>query len=432
VRTFYLILVTQTLSLVGSQMSGVALGIYVYTTTGKITPLLLVSFFNELPGMLGSSFAGVLVDRWDRRRVMLLADAGQAAVTVLLLAGFVSGRFELWMLYAAALAQGCFAILQSPAQNAAFTLLVPEDRRDRANGIREMAHPLAGVFAPALAGMLYAVAGVQGVIAVDLLTFGVAVAAIWAVTIPRPPVTAEGLAAAGGWLSELLGGLRYIVRRPGLFHFLFYEATLYFLLNGPLSLVLPYIIALTGSETLAGALLGVMSLGALAGAGLLAVKGRVHRRMATLLAGMAFCGVMFLFFGVGRSIWVLGVSLFLIMAPLPVEGALGVSMLQSKVPPDLQGRVFAVRDQLGYIGATLSFLLVGPLVDRVLEPAVGGPGWETVAPLVGDAPGSGMGLLLVITGALIIIVTGVAALMPEVRHLETRQPDYDGAPALLE
>jgi hypothetical protein len=87
---------------------------------------------------------------------------------------------------------------------------------------------------------------------------------------------------------------------------------------------------------------------------------------------------------------------------------------------------------LGYIGATLSFLLVGPLVDRVLEPAVGGPGWETVAPLVGDAPGSGMGLLLVITGALIISVTGVAALMPEVRHLETRQPDYDGAPARLE
>ena len=417
-RDFYRIVLTQTLSLLGSRMSAVALGIYVFTTTGQATPLLLVSFFAELPGMLGSSLAGVMVDRWDRRRVMMLADAGQAAASLFLLIAFTTGRFELWMLYAASLAQGVFAIFQGPAQSAAFTLLVPETRRDRANGIREMAFPLAGVAAPALAGALYPLAGVAGIILVDLLTFGVAVAAIWGARIPRPPVSPEGLAVTGGLLAELQGGLRYIARMPGLLAFLLYEMTIYFLLNGSLALDLPYVISRTESEAIAGVLLGLTSLGALIGATLVAVKGRVYRRMAVLLAGIAFSGVMFLFFGTAHAPLRLGLSMFLIFIPLPIEGALATSVLQTRVPPDIQGRVFAVREQLGYLGATLSFLLVGPLIDRVLEPAVGGPRWDAVAPLVGDTPGSGMGLLLVVTGVLILAVTALAALNPRVRRLD--------------
>jgi hypothetical protein len=140
--------------------------------------------------------------------------------------------------------------------------------------------------------------------------------------------------------------------------------------------------------------------------------------MAVLLAGIAFSGAMFLVFGAAHAPLWLGISMFLIFLPLPVEGALATSVLQTRVPPDVQGRVFAVRDQLGYLGATLSFLLVGPLVDHVLEPAVGGPRWDVVAPLVGDTPGSGMGLLLVATGALILIVTALAALNPRVRRLD--------------
>jgi hypothetical protein len=112
------------------------------------------------------------------------------------------------------------------------------------------------------------------------------------------------------------------------------------------------------------------------------------------------------------------------MIPLPIEGALATSILQTKIPPDMQGRIFAVRDQLGYLGATASFLLVGPLVDHVLEPAVGGPGWQAVAPLVGSEPGSGMGLLLVVVGVLILAATILAALNPGVRKLEARLPDY--------
>jgi hypothetical protein len=168
----------------------------------------------------------------------------------------------------------------------------------------------------------------------------------------------------------------------------------------------------------AGFILGVESLGALAGASLLAAKGRVERRMTVLLVGMAFSGAMIVIFGTAHAAVWLGASLFLLMMPLPVEGGLATSILQTRVPPDMQGRVFAVREQLGYLGATTSFLLVGPVIDRVLEPAVGGPRWDVVAPLVGDTPGSGMGLLIVLAGLLIVAATALAALNPRVRRLD--------------
>src|SRR5690606_36424183 len=95
-RTFYFLVITQTLSIIGSRMTGVALGIRVYTETGNAAPLLLFSFFNELPAMLGSSFAGVFVDRWNRKRVLVLSDSGQALGSLLLLISFSTVQFQLW------------------------------------------------------------------------------------------------------------------------------------------------------------------------------------------------------------------------------------------------------------------------------------------------------------------------------------------------
>jgi hypothetical protein len=80
---------------------------------------------------------------------------------------------------------------------------------------------------------------------------------------------------------------------------------------------------------------------------------------------------------------------------------------------------------LGYLGATLSFLSIGPLVDRVLEPAVGSPGWSKFAPIVGSEPGAGMGLLLVIVGLVILVLTGLIYALPAIRKLEANLPDYE-------
>ncbi len=428
VVTFYALLVTQTLSLIGSRMTTVALGIWVYTTTGQTTPLLLTAFFTELPGMLGAGLAGVLVDRWSRKSVMILADVGQALGSLLLLASFVSGAFQLWHLYAVSLLQGIFAVFQGPAERATVTLLIPEQHRERANAIMQMAFPLAGVLAPVVTGLIYGVVGVTGVIAVDLATFLVAGSVVSVLTIPRPPVSEEGQAGRGNLLAELRGGLRYLRRRRPLLIFLLYMTLYNFLLNGPLDLSIPYLISLTGSEARAGLGLGIASAGALAGAALMTVLGGYRPRLRLFLFGALLNGLMFLMLGTARSFPLVSLALFLVVLPLPANGALFTSILQVKTPPDLQGRVFALESQLALLGSTVSFLLIGPLVDRVIQPRVGGPGWHWVAALVGSGPAAGIGLVLVVTGLLMLAATLLVFGVPSVRRMEAVLPDYESVP----
>lgn len=424
-RTFYLLLMTQGLSLVGSRMTAIGIGIWLYRETGNTTPLLLMTFFNELPAVFFGSLAGVLVDRWPRRRMLILADGGQALGTLLLLAAFLSGRFALWQLYLVALVQGLFVIFQGPAKDAAVTMLVPAGQRERANGLQEMVFPAASTAAPALAGLLYAVAGIASIVAVDMVTFVIAIAVVALLHIPNPQATAEGLAMQGRPWEQVIGAFAYLRQRRGLLWLVLYTAAMNFFLNGPLALAIPYMLARTGNETTMGTLMAVMSLGAFTGAALITAWGGRLPRMHTLLSGSLLTGVMFLFYGMAHRPLLLGASLFLLMVPLPAGNALLISLLQSKVAPDVQGRIFALVSQLGYLGATASFLLVGPLVDRWLEPAARRPAWAPLAPLVGQGEGAGMGLLLLITGLLILATTVVVYVNAGVRQVESRLPDYE-------
>lgn len=414
-HTFYFLVATQTLSMIGSRMTGIAVGIRVFTDTGDTAPLLLNAFFNELPAMLGSSFAGVLVDRWDRKRVLMLADAGQALGSLLLMLSFLSGHFQLWHLYAVALAQGTCAMFQGPAKDASTTMLVPENQRERANAIQAMSFPLAGVVAPALTGVIYVAVGIGGVILIDLLTFLIAVYAVYRIRIPNPTRSGEGESAQGTMLQEWRGGLRFLWARPALLGLVLYFTAMNFLLNGPLELALPYTITITGSETLSGLILAANSLGGVVGTAILAFWGGTRPRIHTFMPAMLLVGVMFLAFGTARSAALLAVSIFLLLLPLQAW-AIYTSVIQIKTPPDMQGRIFSIIGQLGYLGATASFLLTGPLVDNILEPRA-------------SNPGEGMGLLLVGTGTAILVLTMIVYALPAIRNLETTLPDYESLAA---
>jgi MFS transporter, DHA3 family, macrolide efflux protein len=408
-------------------MTSIGVGIWVFAETGRTAPLLLTSFFNELPGMLAGSLAGVIVDRWDRRRVMILADIGQVIGSLLLMISFLSGRFEVWHLYGVAFLQGIFSAFQGPAERAAVTMLVDENNRERANGIKETSFPLAGIFAPVLAGLLYTVVGIAGIILIDLTTFLVAVAILLYIHIPHPEHSEHGLAALGGFWKEALGALRYVTKRRALWKFMLFTAFITFMLNGPLDLTLPYLILLTNSEKIAGSIISVTSLGAFAGAALVAVWGGTRPRMKIILAGLIVTGVMFIFFGVLRTPVYIGIVLFVLFMNLPIMQTMYISILQVKSPPDLQGRIFALNDQLGFIGSTTSFVLTGYLVDHVINPLVGTQAWAVFQPFVGKGAGAGIGLVEVVTGAIILVATFLLFASIQIRELEARLPDYEAA-----
>ncbi len=421
-RTFYILVLTQTLSLIGSRMTSTAIGIRVTLDTGQAAPLLLVAFFNELPPMLFGSFAGVLVDRWNRRWVMMLSDAGQAIGSLLLLASFLSGAFQLWHLYVIVFLQGTFAMFQSPAEDAVTSVLVVDAHRDRANALKQMAFPLAGVIAPAITGLIYPLVGIAGVVLVDMVTFLIAVAVVFRMHIPQPPPSEEGKAASGGFWRELRGGLAYLGVRRALLGLIIYFTIFNFLLNGPLDLSIPYLIKVTGSESLTGLLLATMNAGALVGGAAIALRRKTWKRIHVMMPAFLLTGAMFIVYGTSRTPIPLAISMFLLLFTLPLGWGLFTALLQSKTPPDMQGRVFSVFGQLGFVASTASFLLVGPLVDRVLEPAVK-PGWA-FTPIVGDQPGAGMGLVLVVVGGVILIMTIATYAIKAVRRIETDLPDY--------
>ena len=221
--SFSLIVVTQTLSLIGSQMTTFGLGIWLFTQTGRASPLLLTAFFNELPGMLFGSFLGVLIDRWNRKTVLILADASQALGTLILLWSVATDNFQIWILFAVAFLQGTFAAFQNPAKDATTTLLVKEDQRDRANGIQQVAFPLAGVMAPVLAGALYVWVGLAGIMAVDLITFVVAVAAL---AIVHPTYAPARESASFARISRRLS-LSQFAPPPALLYFVSHPDTFF-------------------------------------------------------------------------------------------------------------------------------------------------------------------------------------------------------------
>lgn len=423
-RTFYILILTQVLSLIGSRMTSLAIGIKVFSDTNQATPLALTAFFSTLPSLLSASIAGVFADRWNRRYMMIIADIGQAAGTLILLVSFVTGTFELWLLYLVAFIQAFFGTFQSPAFDASITMLVPDEHRDRANAIQQLTGPASGIVAPVLAGLLFTVVGVTGVMAIDLATFAVAVLVVLVIDIPHPQQTEEGRAMRTNVWRDALTGFRYLRSRQTLFSVALYVALVNFLLGGTFVLNTPYILTITGSETALGTLLGVMSAGSIVGGVIMSAWGGTRPRIHTIMPGIAVAGACLALYGLGRSPLALGATLFLLMLPLPMVNAAFMSIMQAKVPPDLQGRVFAAMSQISIGLMPIALALVGPLADRVFEPAVGGPGWELVAPLVGSEPGAGMGLMLLVAGSLIALLTVVVYSRRSVRQMEATLPDY--------
>lgn len=298
---------------------------------------------------------------------------------------------------------------------------MPVAQLNRANAVAGTSHPLAGVVAPALTGMLYVALGITGIVLIDMATFVIAVLVLLGMRSARAEPAASSGPAPQFW-RELRHGYGYLRTRPALLTLVIYSACANFFLNGSLGLSLPYLLTLCGDEQVTGIVMAFESLGGLIGGALLAAYApSIRSRVKLLNVGMLVVSAMLLLFGSLRAPFALALVIFVLIAALQVWSLL-TTILQLHTPSELHGRVLSIAQQLGYLGATSSFLLSGPLVDRVLEPAVGGPGWAAFAWLLGDRPGAGMGLLFVLAGVgLLILTVGVFA-RPAMRGLDTAYP----------
>lgn len=417
-KNLYTLIIIEGLSLIGSRMTSIAISIWLYETRGSVTYLLLIPLFNEIPPIIFGNLTGTLIDRLKRKYLMIFGDTGQALCSLILWLIIITNNFQIWQLYILVAIQGTFSMFQSLAADASTTVLAPIEHRDRINAIKETTFPVAGVVAPALSGFLYTLSGLQGVILFDLITFIISVVVLFLVNIPDPPKTDISLEYGGSFIEEAVGGFKYLSKQKGLLQLVLYFSFINFMLNGPLELVIPYIMKITGNGLMVSTVLGAMNLGALIGTFIIIFRGNISCKIQYLIYGMIITGNMFILFGIFRTPLILSISLLVLMIPLPLSSALFKSIIQLKTAPDIQGRVFAVVSQLSNIGSTTSFLITGPIVDKLLEPSVNNSHWGLLKYFAGNKSGSGIGILFSITGLVILIVTILVYRLSRIRELE--------------
>ncbi|HZF08274.1 MAG TPA: MFS transporter [Thermoanaerobaculia bacterium] len=432
-RTFLLIWFGQVVSILGSGLSAFALGVWTYRQTGSATALSLITLFSTVPNILLSPVAGALIDRWGRRSVLLLNNFGSGACTLVMAALYWAGVLQIWHVYLLVCASRCFNVFQLPAFSAATSQLVPRRQLVRANGMAQLG-PVAGqTAAPILAAALMNVIGVGGVIFLDCSSFLFAALTLLLTRIPRPPVSSAGQEGRGSLLYESFYGWTYIRQRPGLLGLMLFFAFANYCLAVVQILVTPMVLSF-GSPQVLGVVLTSGMTGALLGGITLSVwgQGRSLRRIPIILSFTLLQGTTLLLGGLRPSALLVGSALFVALFALPIIRGSNEAIWQSKIPQDLQGRVFAIRRMISGIAFPLAGASAGPLADVVFRPLLlpGGALAGSVGRVIGVGPGRGVGLMFMLFGVLTLVSVAVTYEVLPVRRVETQLPDvlYDEIP----
>jgi MFS family permease len=426
---FTAIWIGQIVSLLGTAMTQFGLTLWVYEATGKATPLALVGFFFMVPMVALGPFVGVLVDRGNRKLMMMLSDLAAAFTTAIVLILYATGGLQIWHLYISATISGIFQGFQWPAYSAAITLMLPKEQYARANGMMALAGSASHVFAPILAGVLIGPLGLAGILIVDLVSAAAAISTLLFVHIPQPPTTEAGREGAGGFWKEMAYGFRYILTRPSLLGLqtVFMAGNFFHQLAA--GVLAPMILGRTGGDELVfGSVQSAGAIGGVVGGLVMSAWGGPKRRVHGVLLGWFCVGLLGTsVVGLGRALPIWAAGMFLRTFFGPVINGSNQAIWQAKVAPDVQGRVFATRATIAWLVIPLSQLLVGPLADRILEPAMAEGG--SLAPafgwLVGTGTGAGMALQFTIAGLLAALAGLGGYLFTAVRNAEDILPDHD-------
>ncbi|MCB1162425.1 MFS transporter [bacterium] len=429
-RTFVVIWAGQVLSLMGSGLSGFALGVWVFQRTGSATQFAMIALAATLPAVLASPLAGVMVDRWDRRRVMILSDSIAALGTAALALLYWRGALELWHILVASALGATMGAFQGPAYQASVTLLVPKEQYGRASGMAQMGQALAGVLSPLLAGVLLVTIGVTGVLLIDLGSYFIALGTLLAVRIPSPVAERVSAAATSIW-REAREGWRAIADRRGLRDMLLLFALLNFLLGMVNALGAPLLLSFLDPAKLGG-VLSLAGIGMLAGSLLMSLWGGPRRKIHGVLGFMVLTGLGVALVGLRPSPLLVTAGFFTAMLFAPVVNGSSQAIWQRKVPARIQGRVFATRRMVSLGMAPLAYLLAGPLADHFFGPLMDSDGAlaPTLGRWLGAGPGRGIGLMFVLFGLAAAIAPALAYLNPALRRVEEDLPDAE-EPALV-
>ena len=409
-RVFIIIWSGQLASTIGSYMTEFALTLWVWEVTGSATALALVGFFSRLLRIPVTLVAGLIVDRLNRKYLMILGDSIAALSTIGIGALFLADSLQIWHLYFAASLNGSFVQIQNLAYKASISSMVSPHQLTRANSMNSAVHYGSAIFGPALAGVLYPLIGLMGILLIDLVTFGVAIATLCSIHIPQP--ASQNTTEIESLFSQLTFGFRHVWQKSGLRSLLLITTAFWFFHDLGGTVYDPMILARTNSSaTILASTASAAGIGGVTGAILLSIWGGPKRRVTGLLAGFIGAGLSKTVFGLGRTLQVWIPAQFCSSLNFPLLGSSENALWMESVPPAIQGRVFAANSLTIQSVSALGVLLAGPLADRLLEPAM----MTHRLPGFGSGPGAGMAVLYTAC-ALAMVLVGIGVfLLPRLK-----------------
>ena len=431
---FTIVWLGQLISILASSMTGFGMTLWMYKQTGSATAMAGMQVAFITPFLLLSPIAGVLVDRHNRKLMMMVSDLVAVLSTTGILILYATGHLQFWHMYIASIFNGLGNTFQWPAYSAAISTMLPKEQYGRANGLMSLLDSGPGVLAPLLAGILLAIPMTDPfdsfamIMLIDVLTFFIAIGALLLVYVPQPEKTVEGQKESGSIWRESLYGFKYIFQRPGLLglQMIFFMGNLFSGMG--FTLLAPMVLARTSQNSLIfGSVQTAGAVGGIIGGVIMSAWGGFKHKVHGVLLGWFMFGGFFAMLGLGQglAVWIPFMVLMMLVGPL--MNSSNQSVWQSKVAPDIQGRVFSTRRLIAWFTQPIAPLIAGVLADYVMEPAMrSNSGLSQVfGSLFGTGPGAGMGLLLFFAGLLAAVVGLGGYFIRPVRNVENDLPDHD-------
>jgi MFS family permease len=416
-RAVWALIFVETLSFLGSEIARFGVSVWIYQTTQSVYAFEALLLANTVPGLLVAPLAGGVVDRYSRKKVMIGAATVALTGTLIVLAGASFGTLSMGFIVAGAMLASVGEAFQWPALAASVPLMSSEADLPRYNGFLESGRAASMLAGPVIGGALFAFLGLRGLLTVEVTTFLTATGVVSALAIPAP-ARAEAH-EQGSIVAESLFGLRWIYQHRPLFKFLLVSVYANFFLSIGLVLMPPYGLSLLDEKAFGvanGLFGGGMIVGGVAYGFLSKRFKNIHLFLWTALA----TGALYAGYGFARGLVALGALNLGIAVLMTIANSAILTIWQLKVPEECSGRVLAAMRMVAYATGPISYLLAGPLADRVVPWVFAREGASWITSTWGITKSAQIGFLFSAMGLLLVLGFALSAAVDDVRNVEEK------------
>lgn len=425
-QSFLMLWSSQTVSSLGTAMTEFALIIWVYGQKGNASSVTLLTICTFLPTILFRFVAGTIVDRWDKKRIMLVADFAAACGTLTIFILYSVSALQIWHLYVINILLSFMNAFQSPASYVTTSLLVPKEQYTRVSGLQSFSGSVVSILAPALGSILLTVGGLPFVLIFDLISFAIAFLTLL-FFVKIPVIERKTVELKESFVKNCMTGISFLRDNAPLLHMVLFFNVINFLAKiGNDGMLSPFVLSRTGNNQNAlGMVQTAVALGILAGSIIITLTRPAKNKTRVIFVGCAVTCFGNVIQSLTFTPMVWSIAAFISYLSAAILNANLDTVMRTHVPIEMQGRVFSAKDTLQNCTIPLGLFLGGMLADSVFEPfmATSSSLQEMLSTFFGSGRGAGIAVMFFCVGILGSVISLTRLRKPMYKGLDKEEED---------